>query len=129
MTDGQAWQTIKPNLKMACNKTVDGSKETEEERERTIYFGEEILAEVHQQKVAEPDIQEAIDYSGIMEEPAQAEVIFPGTSDTNTELISRRIKTWRILSILSLSPNPYYPGSQATSGAGALSFRGNNASL
>ena len=55
-------------------------------RERTIYFGEEILAEVKQQKAAEPDVQEAIDDSGIMEEPAQAEVIFYGTSDTNTEL-------------------------------------------
>ena len=36
MTDGQAWETIKPNFKIACNKTVDGRKEADEEREANL---------------------------------------------------------------------------------------------
>ena len=36
MTDGQAWETIKLNLKIACNKTVGGRKEADEEREANL---------------------------------------------------------------------------------------------
>ena len=52
-------------------------------------FDEEILAEVNQKEAAEPDDEEVIDDSDIMEDPAQAEVIITGTSelniDTNTQ--------------------------------------------
>ena len=36
MTDGQAWETIKLNFKIACNKTLDGRKEADEEREANL---------------------------------------------------------------------------------------------
>ena len=53
-------------------------------------FDEEILAEVNQKEAAEPDDEEVIDDSDIMEDPAQTEVIITGTSelniDTNTEI-------------------------------------------
>ena len=47
MRDGQAWETIKANFKMACKETVDRRTEEEEEREADLLepFGEEILAE------------------------------------------------------------------------------------
>ena len=52
-------------------------------------FDEEILAEVNQKEAAEPDDEEVIDDSDIMEDPAQTEVIITGTSelniDTNTQ--------------------------------------------
>ena len=36
MRDGQAWETIKLNFKIACNKTLDGRKEADEEREANL---------------------------------------------------------------------------------------------
>ena len=36
MRDEQAWETIKPNFKMACKETVDMRKEAEEEREAEL---------------------------------------------------------------------------------------------
>ena len=72
-------------------KRVDRRKEAEQEREANLLkpLDEEILAEVNQKEAAEPDDEEVIDDSGIMEDPAQAEVIITGTLelniDTNTE--------------------------------------------
>mgnify|MGYP001801215415 FL=1 len=36
MRDEQAWETIKPNFKMACKETVDMRNEAEEEREAEL---------------------------------------------------------------------------------------------
>ena len=86
MRDGQAWETIKANFKMACKETVDRRKEEEEEREADLLepFGEEILAEAKEQEAAEPEDEEAIEDSDIMGDP---EVINTNTdTDTNTEL-------------------------------------------
>ena len=91
MRDWQAWETIKANLKMACKQRMDRRKEAEQEREANLFvpFDEEILAEVKQQEAAEPDDEEVIADSKIMEDPAQAEVIITATLelniDTNTE--------------------------------------------
>ena len=91
MRDRQVWETIKANLKMACKQRMDRRKEAEQEREANLFvpFDEEILAEVKQQEAAEPDDEEVIADSKIMEDPAQAEVIITATLelniDTNTE--------------------------------------------
>ena len=52
-------------------------------------FDEEILAEVNQKEAAEPDDEEVIDDSDIMEDPAQAEVIITGTSELNIDTITQ----------------------------------------
>ena len=60
-------------------------------RERPIYLNpinEEILAEVKQQEAAKPNDEQAIDDSNIMEDPAEAEVIIPGTSELNINEIN-----------------------------------------
>ena len=80
MRDGQAWETIKARR-----------KEAEQERETDLLepLDEEIQGEVKQKEAAEPDDEEVIADSNIMEDPAQAEVIITGTLelniDTNTE--------------------------------------------
>ena len=91
MRDGQAWETIKANFQMACKETVDRRKETEEETEADLLepFHEEILAEVKQQEAAKPNDEQAIDDYNIMEDPAEAEVIIPGTSELNIDGINR----------------------------------------
>ena len=73
MRDGQAWETIKANFKMACRETVDKRKEEEEEREAELLglLDEEILAEAEakEQETAEPEDKEVIEDSNIMEDP------------------------------------------------------------
>ena len=85
MRDGQAWETIKANFKMACKK--DSEQESGRgRRERSLLepFGEEILAEAKEQEAAEPEDEEAIEDFDIMGDP---EVINTNTdTDTNTEL-------------------------------------------
>ena len=84
MKDGQAWETIKANFKMACRETVDKRKEEEEEREAEILepFDEEILAEAEEQERNQDQDQEVIEDSDIVEDPEVTNT----DADTNVEL-------------------------------------------
>ena len=121
MRDGQAWETIKANFKMACKETVD--RRTEEEEEREAFLN--LLARKYWQRLRNRR-QQSLRMRRRLRTPTSWEIrkssililiLIPTLSSTLR--LTRKRKTWLIP---SLFPTPSGPGSLVTSGARALRF-------